>query len=161
MFINYIISGVTVLLAIIAIVYLIMRLNAANSRNVRLQIENTSLHERLAAATQRRQEERRTDEERFRNLASEIFHTHTARFKQSSEQRLDEILAPLKADIEQFRAAVINAYDTEAKERFSLRAELRRLMEHSRKGSAGTDTRPQGGFKSAGRLGRDDPRAPS
>lgn len=129
MFIYYIISGVTVLLAIVAVIYLVMRLNAANSRNVRLQIENTSLHERLAAATQKRDEERRTDEERFRNLASEIFHTHTTRFKQSSEQRLDEILAPLKADIESFRTAVTNAYDTEAKERFSLRAELRRLME--------------------------------
>ena len=125
----YIISGVTAFLSLAAVFYLLSRLNAANTRYTQLQNENPSLKERLSAARQRCETERKAEEERFRNLASEIFHTHTARFKQTSEQRLDEILAPLKADIENFRTAVSNAYDTEAKERFSLRAELRRLIE--------------------------------
>lgn len=129
MFVFYIISGATILLALIAIFYLLSRLSNSNSRCTQLQIENVSLRERLSAATRSHETERRADEERFRNLASEIFRTHTDRFKQSSEQRLDEILAPLKADIENFRTAVNRAYDTEAKERFSLRAELRRLTE--------------------------------
>lgn len=104
-------------------------LTQAREEAGKLHTENAVLRERLNASMRDRGAEKQAEEERFRNLANEIFRTHTDRFKQSSEQRLDEILGPLKADIEGFRAAVNNAYSTEAKERFSLRAELRRLTE--------------------------------
>ena len=70
--------------------------------------------------------------DRFRNLANEIFTAQATHFKHSSELRIQEILTPLKADIEGFRKAVNDAYSDEAKERFSLRNEIRNLMELNR-----------------------------
>ncbi len=124
-----ILAGTLIIAFAIIIAVLSRRLSASDRRRTQLEIENTALRERLAASASALESGRRAEEERFRNLAAEIFDAHTSRFKQSSEERLREIIAPLKADIAGFRAAVDNAYVTEAKERFSLRNELRRLIE--------------------------------
>lgn len=122
-------AGILIVAFAIITLSLVRRLSASAHRRTQLEIENASLRERLAASAAALDADRRSEEERFRNLAAEIFDAHTSRFKQSSEERLREIIAPLKADIAGFRTAVDNAYLTEAKERFSLRAELRRLIE--------------------------------
>ncbi|MDE5942089.1 MAG: DNA recombination protein RmuC [Muribaculaceae bacterium] len=105
----------------------------------RLRAENgslaavaASLKERVAINQIEHKEQELAVADRFRNLANEIFSSHAAAFKQSSEQRLNEILSPLKADIDKFRQAVDAAYSDEAKERFSLRNEIRNLMELNR-----------------------------
>lgn len=102
----------------------------------KLETSHAILHEREREAEEaRRQLEhertagREAEEEHFRNLANDIFTSHTSRFRDSTEQRLSEILAPLKADIEGMRTAVGKAYESEARERFSLQSELKRLME--------------------------------
>ena len=98
--------------------------------------EAETLRQEAAELRRRMEAERATahtaEEERFRNLANDIFASHTAHLKQSAETRLGELLAPLKADIEGFRTVVSRAFDDDAKERFSLQSELRRLMELAR-----------------------------
>lgn len=71
-------------------------------------------------------------EEHFRVLADDIFRAQSARFREASEQRLDEMLAPLKTNLDEFRRSVTAAVNAEARERFSLRRELQSLMEINR-----------------------------
>lgn len=91
-----------------------------------------SMREQIARSEKEREIVEQAASDRFRNLANEIFAAQTANFKQSSELRIQEILSPLKADIDGFRKAVNEAYSNEEKERFSLRNEIRNLMELNR-----------------------------
>jgi DNA recombination protein RmuC len=68
-------------------------------------------------------------EERFKNLANEILDNNARRFNESSSQKLNDLLTPLKDNIENFRKAVGEAYNSESRERFSLQKELRELLE--------------------------------
>lgn len=97
-----------------------------------MQASIVSMREQAARAESERDKVEQAATDRFRNLANEIFAAQTANFKQSSELRIQEILSPLKADIDGFRKAVSDAYSDEAKERFSLRNEIRNLMELNR-----------------------------
>lgn len=91
-----------------------------------------ALRERMVQSEEERNMLERAAEDRFKNLANEIFATHTTAFRQTSESRIQEILNPLKTNLEDFRKAVNVAYSDEAKERFSLRNEIRNLMELNR-----------------------------
>ena len=71
----------------------------------------------------------RQQEERFKNLANEIMESNARRFNETSSQRLNDLLSPLKENIENFRKAVGDAYNNESRERFSLQKELRELLE--------------------------------
>jgi DNA recombination protein RmuC len=99
------------------------------SEKSELLSQTAALRERVALNESEREKREQAANDRFRNLANEIFSAHTASFRLSSEQRIQEILDPLKANIDDFRKAVTTAYSDEAKERFSLQNELRNLME--------------------------------
>lgn len=71
----------------------------------------------------------RQQEERFKNLANEIMESNARRFNETSSQRLNDLLSPLKENIENFRKVVGDAYNNESRERFSLQKELRELLE--------------------------------
>ncbi|MDE6248772.1 MAG: DNA recombination protein RmuC [Paramuribaculum sp.] len=87
------------------------------------------LHRAAEHAAESRAEEEKKQAERFRLLAMEIFTDHTDRFKTQSENRLAELLTPLRNDIEKFKKSVDEAYSTEARERFSLQERIRELIE--------------------------------
>lgn len=71
-------------------------------------------------------------EERFKNLANEILDANTKRFNDASSQKINDLLNPLKENIESFRKAVGDAYNNESRERFSLQKEIRDLLELNR-----------------------------
>lgn len=91
-----------------------------------------AMRERIEATESERERTEKAATEHFRNLANEIFEAQTQRFKENSEKRLEELLSPLKTDLDGFRKAVSEAYSSEAKERFSLQNEIRHLMELNR-----------------------------
>lgn len=95
----------------------------------KLQAEFAALRERVTFTEEEREKNEKASVEHFRLLANEIFEQQTRNFKESSEQRLTEILTPLKSNIEEFRKAVNTAYSEESKERYSLQNEIRNLME--------------------------------
>ncbi len=109
------------------------RLNAEVSS---LRTAADSLREQLAAKDKQMDEARqhnatllKQQEERFKNLANEIMEANSRRFNEASSQRLNDLLSPLKENIENFRKAVGDAYNNESRERFSLQKELRELLE--------------------------------
>lgn len=69
----------------------------------------------------------------FENIANKILEEKTARFTQLNQDNLSTILKPLGENLESFRKKVEEAYNTEAKERFSLGKELDKLMQLNQK----------------------------
>ncbi|WP_191485899.1 DNA recombination protein RmuC [Pseudomonas sp. FEN] len=65
----------------------------------------------------------------FAELAGKIFDEREARFAENSQQRLGQLLDPLKERIQSFEKRVEDSYQQEARERFSLGKELERLQQ--------------------------------
>ena len=64
----------------------------------------------------------------FRNLAQAIMEEKSAKFTEVNEQKMNEILNPLKTQLGEFKQKVEDTYDKESKERFSLGKEVERLI---------------------------------
>ncbi len=65
----------------------------------------------------------------FAELAGKIFDEREARFAQNSQERLGQLLDPLRERIQSFEKRVEESYQAEARERFSLGKELERLQQ--------------------------------
>jgi len=65
----------------------------------------------------------------FAELAGKIFDEREQRFAETSQQRLGQLLDPLKERIQSFEKRVEESYQQEARERFSLGKELERLQQ--------------------------------
>lgn len=124
-----------VLAVVFAIICLIFGL-LTYCQNIKISIENTRLSTDNARLSERilhfetEEPQRRADSEaRFKVIAAEILDASAARQRQSHDEHLSSIIAPLKADIEEFSRNVTKCYDSEARERFSLKERIRELIE--------------------------------
>ena len=89
-----------------------------------LQIELASLRERLKAMNESKQ----AFGETFENLANRIFQEKAQLLASQNKEGLNQILAPLKKDIDDFKKRVETVYDTEGKQRSALQAQVQQLM---------------------------------
>ncbi|KFX67675.1 recombinase RmuC [Pseudomonas taeanensis MS-3] len=91
----------------------------------------------------------------FAELAGKIFDEREQRFAETSQQRLGQLLDPLKERIQSFEKRVEESYLQEARERFSLGKELERLQQlNQRLGDEATNlTRALKGQKTQGNWG--------
>ncbi|MEN0105416.1 MAG: DNA recombination protein RmuC [Pseudomonas sp.] len=91
----------------------------------------------------------------FAELAGKIFDEREQRFAETSQQRLGQLLDPLKERIQSFEKRVEESYQQEARERFSLSKELQRLQQlNQRLGDEATSlTRALQGQKIQGNWG--------
>ncbi|MED5607947.1 DNA recombination protein RmuC [Pseudomonas sp. JH-2] len=91
----------------------------------------------------------------FAELAGKIFEEREQRFAEASQQRLGQLLDPLKERIQSFEKRVEESYQQEARERFSLGKELERLQQlNLRLGEEATNlTRALKGQKTQGNWG--------
>ena len=97
-----------------------------------LAVENARLQERIERL---QQEHERLDNEtatRFRAIAGEILLNNSRALASQNISNLQEVLAPMKENLEQFRRNFTERYDREASERFSLRDRIGELMELNR-----------------------------
>ncbi len=67
----------------------------------------------------------------FSELAQRILDDNSKKFSESNEQKIQQLLEPLKLNIKEFKQKVEETYDKESKERFSLGREVQRLIEMS------------------------------
>lgn len=65
----------------------------------------------------------------FEQIASRIMEEKSERFTRQNRENIDTILKPLEENIDRFRRKVEEVYVTEAKERFSLGEEVKKLRE--------------------------------
>jgi len=102
------------------------RLDAqAASLHAELREQQESHQQRLSDLQGSRDELRA----QFAELAGKIFDEREQRFAENSQQRLGQLLDPLKERIQSFEKRVEESYQAEARERFSLAKELERLQQ--------------------------------
>ena len=102
------------------------RLDAlAASLNAELREQQDSHQQRLTDLQGSRDELRA----QFAELAGKIFDEREQRFAETSQQRLGQLLDPLKERTQSFEKRVEESYQAEARERFSLAKELERLQQ--------------------------------
>jgi len=89
-----------------------------------LAAEQDSSQKRLADLQAARDELRA----QFAELAGKIFDAREQRFSETSQQRLTQLLEPLRERIGSFEKRVEESYQNEARERFSLANELKQLQ---------------------------------
>ncbi|EJL00207.1 RmuC domain protein [Pseudomonas chlororaphis subsp. aureofaciens 30-84] len=128
------------------------RLDAqAASLNAELREQQESHQQRLNDLQGSRDELRA----QFAELAGKIFDEREQRFAENSQQRLGQLLDPLKERIQSFEKRVEESYQAEARERFSLGKELERLQQLNQRLSdeATNLTRALKGQKTQGNWG--------
>ncbi len=101
----------------------------ADSLKQRFDEFRTQAEEARKTAEQQQKEMLRQNEDSFKVLANDIMKQHSAALREQNEQRMGEILKPLKDDIDRFREDVNKCYSTEARERFSLQEKIKDLIE--------------------------------
>lgn len=74
--------------------------------------------------------------EQFENLANRIFDNKSSQFQSQSRSSLDALINPLKTQLESFKKQVQSSYETEARERHSLKDHLIQLNELNQQMSA-------------------------
>jgi DNA recombination protein RmuC len=67
----------------------------------------------------------------FKNLANEILEDKSKRFTEENKTNMNDILKPLGEKIEDFKKKVEDAYDKESQQRYSLKVEIKNLIEFS------------------------------
>ncbi|RCU45476.1 DNA recombination protein RmuC [Corallincola holothuriorum] len=98
---------------------------SATALRTQLAVEQSANQEKIALLAQ---SEARLKEQ-FENLANRIFDSKAQQFDQQSQQRLAATFAPLKDQLGAFRQQVQSVYETEAKERHTLKAEILSLKQ--------------------------------
>lgn len=133
------------------------------------QVELRSLAAAHASVTAELNEQQKTHQQRlediqnardelraqFAELAGRILEEREQRFAETSQERLGQLLDPLKERIQSFEKRVEESYQQEARERFSLARELERLQQlNQRLGEEATNlTRALQGQKTQGNWG--------
>jgi len=123
-----------VLLAIfiISTIWLLISHTKLTKQNTQLQVTTQQLEIQLVAYKEKlyymEQNEHKLKNE-FKNIANEIFEQNNKKFSQQANYDLNNILTPMKDQIESFRKKVEDVYDKESKDRAMLQAELGNLKE--------------------------------
>ena len=114
----------------------VSQLNETATRLSAVREENSALTTRLemleAAEEQKesqRIEQNKMLESRFLNLANDILKQNTTDLRTQNEERLKELLSPLRTNIDELRKTVTDTYNNEARERFSLSERIRELVD--------------------------------
>lgn len=87
-------------------------------------------HEQQKEEMQRLRQQFNTE---FENIATKIIDEKSAKFTKLNQENIDSLLKPLGENIESFKKKVEEVYVTEAKERFSLGEEVKRLAQLNQK----------------------------
>lgn len=94
-----------------------------------LAAENARLNEKIRQESEQRSAMRRESEQSFKELASAILEEKSKTFKENNEQRLGEILAPFRANLDGLQKKIEECYTNEVSEVKSLRSSLKELTE--------------------------------
>ncbi len=104
-----------------------------------LQVQNNKLKTRLResevrlqAGEQRLRDQRLSEKklsEQFELLSQRIFNDKSAQFKSLNQESLNQLLAPFKVQLENFKKQVSDCYLNESKERYNLQHEITKLAQ--------------------------------
>lgn len=101
--------------------------------NNKLTIYNNSLEEKLNLQKEEITAIHNKAQLQFEKIASLILEEKAARFTETNKQNIENILLPLKTDINNFKTRIEETYDKESKQRFALEEKVKDLIEQTNK----------------------------
>ena len=104
------------------------QLKSAIIKIATFEAEQVLLNEQRAAQVKQIQEMQENVKLQFENLSNKIFYEHSQTFKKESQNRLIELLSPLKSDIDNFKIKMEHSFGAQAKEQVSLKSEIERIV---------------------------------
>lgn len=107
-----------------------------NSEKVTLEQKNINLNDKLLTQKQEIENIGKNFTSEFKVLANNILEDKSKRFTEQNQQNLKLLLDPLGENIKEFKKKVEDTYFNEAKERFSLEEQIKKLVELNHKISA-------------------------
>lgn len=99
----------------------------ARIAELNLRIDDTKAA--LESTREEQQQRLKSQQESFTLLANDIMTQQTKSLRQHNAEQMEQILNPLKTDIEQFKKSVTECYSQESRERFSLEQRIKELIE--------------------------------
>ncbi len=111
-------------------------LSDLNSEKVTLEQKNINLNEKLITQKQEIENIGKSFTSEFKVLANNILEDKSKKFTEQNQQNLKLLLDPLGENIKEFKKKVEDTYVNEAKERFSLEEQIKKLVELNHKISA-------------------------
>ena len=111
------------------IVELEKSLSALDAERTHLKTEFESRQLESRALYEKREKELRTDlNTQFENIANRIFEKKSNDFSESSEKNINTLLSPLKDQLSGFQKRVEEVYQSEARERHTLKSEVDKMI---------------------------------
>lgn len=107
--------------------------NEVNKELATANAKNESLEDKLATQKKEMVKMGEKFNTEFENIASKILKDNTKSFSEVNEAKIKELLSPFNKDLKEFKTKVEDVYDKEAKERFSLGQEVKKLADKSDK----------------------------
>ncbi len=103
------------------------------SAKVQAETEKSSLEKKLDEQAVNLEKQFQQMKEQFRNIATSVIKDNSSDISKLNTETIRNIIDPFKEQIDKFRDKVDQCYVDEAKERFSLQEEIKRLVEANRK----------------------------
>jgi len=94
-----------------------------------LQNKIDTLHEKLLTQKDEIEVARKQSLLEFEALANKILEEKTHKFTLTNQEKMEQILNPLKENISEFKKKVEDTYDRESKERFTLESKIKELVQ--------------------------------
>lgn len=116
------------------------KLQEAGQKNASLEAEKRLTAEQMQQHKKDIEEMEKKFSLQFENLANRIFDEKTARFKKDSVEGIGQMLNPLKEKLQEFQKKVDDSFGQQAKEQFSLRNEIKNIVEINKEMSAQTES---------------------
>ena len=98
-----------------------------------LEGEKSVLAERIDTQKEQFKETLEQMRHEFKTMATEALEKNTELFNRHSQERLESLLKPFDNDLKQFREKVDSYYSEESKERFSLKENIKSLVDANRR----------------------------
>jgi DNA recombination protein RmuC len=108
------------------------RLDALQREHAALQTRLEQERERMAEKLELMREAEARLSERFENLANRIFEEKSRLFAERGQTQMDGLLSPLREQLGEFKRRVDEIHVDDARDRASLRQEIKTLQEQSR-----------------------------
>ncbi len=103
-------------------------INFLEKQKLEIEVNLEAEKEKLIAQKENFEEQKRQLTTEFKNLAAIILKSQSDEFAQQSKKDINLLIEPLKEKIEDFKKQVSNAYTDDARERFSLKNEIKNLI---------------------------------
>jgi len=104
------------------------QVQARQGEIVRLEARLESMTEKLETRKKEIEDLRKQSLLEFEAVANKLLEEKTRRFTQTNQEKMEQILHPLRENLTEFRKKVEETYDRESKERFSLEARIKELV---------------------------------